>query len=149
MDSIRLPARLESIKEARSFIKKKMRGWNMEATKLAERVELALEEVLVNISRYAYHQEEGNVEVHCCLRQGGQLYLEIHDWGIPFNPLERALPDPAQDLSSRRVGGWGVALMRRMADDLQYTYDQGKNILSLTFRPRAPDLPEDRKSAAG
>jgi len=138
MDSIRLPARLESIAEVRAFLKEKMKGWDLKA-RLTERVELALEEALVNISRYAYPSQAGDVEVRCALGDEGQLHLEIHDWGIAFNPLERVRPDPSQDLASRRVGGWGVELMRRMVDDVKYTYAQGKNILSLTFRPRETD----------
>ncbi len=105
-------------------------------------MELALEEALVNISRYAYPNRAGEVEVHCCLDDEGQLHVEIHDWGLPYNPLERGRPDPSQDLAARRVGGWGVELMRRMVDDLTYTYAQGKNILSLRFRPRETDLSE-------
>ena len=72
----------------------------------------------------------------------GQLHLEIHDWGLPYNPLERGRPDPSQDLAARRVGGWGVELMRRMVDDLTYTYAQEQNVLVMTFRPRDTDLSE-------
>ncbi len=138
MDAIRVPARLESTPEVRSFLKEKTSGWNLH-DELTGRMELALEEALVNISRYAYVNEVGDIEVHCRLDQKGQLHLEIHDWGIPYNPLERGHPDPSQDLASRRVGGWGVELMRRMVDDLTYTYSGGQNILSLTFRPRRTD----------
>jgi anti-sigma regulatory factor (Ser/Thr protein kinase) len=93
------------------------------------RMELAIEEALVNISRYAYLDQLGDIEVHCRLSREGQLHLEIHDWGTPYNPLERQRPDPSQDLASRKVGGWGVELMRRMVDDLEYTYSQGQNTL--------------------
>ena len=141
MDSIRLPARLESVTEARSFLREKMSRWNLDAG-LVHRVELALEEALVNISRYAYPNHAGEVEVHCCLNDEGQLHLEIHDWGLPYNPLERDRPDPSQDLAARRVGGWGIELMRRMVDNLTYTHSEGKNILSLRFRPRDTDLSE-------
>lgn len=138
MDAIRVPARLESMPEVRSFLKERASGWNLNA-ELTGRMELALEEALVNISRYAYLDQHGDVEVHCRLSKEGQLHLEIHDWGTPYNPLERARPDPSQDLASRKVGGWGVELMRRMVDDLKYTYSRGQNILSLTFRPRRTD----------
>ena len=138
MDSIRVPARLESMPEVRSFLQEKTIGWNLNA-ELTGRMELALEEALVNISRYAYFDQLGDIEVHCRLSKEGQLHLEIHDWGTPYNPLERDRPDPSQDLASRRVGGWGVELIRRMVDDLTYTYSQGQNILSLTFRPRGTD----------
>jgi anti-sigma regulatory factor (Ser/Thr protein kinase) len=138
MDSIRLPARLESIAEVRSFLKEKLRHWHL-AAGLADRVGLALEEALVNISRYAYPDHPGDVEVSCRQDDDGQILLEIHDGGSPYNPLARDRPNPFQDLASRRVGGWGVELIRRMADDLAYSHAQGKNILSLTFRSRESD----------
>ena len=138
MDSIRLPARLESMAEARSFLRERLRGCNLEVG-LADRVELALEEALVNISRYAYPDHPGDLEVHCRRDDLGQFHLEIHDWGSPYNPLERERPDPSQALASRRVGGWGVELIRRMADDLKYAHTEGENILCLTFRPRESD----------
>ena len=106
MDSIRLPARLESVAEARSFLREKMSRWNLEAG-LVHRVELALEEALVNISRYAYPNRSGEVEVHCRLDGEGQLYLEIHDGGLPYNPLERGRPDSSQDLAGVAGGGLG------------------------------------------
>ena len=53
MDAIRLPARLPSIKKAQSFIKKRLPPWAL-ASGLAPRVALILDEVLVNIVRYAY-----------------------------------------------------------------------------------------------
>jgi serine/threonine-protein kinase RsbW len=138
LHSIRLPARLESMAEVRFFLKRVLDGWGLRAG-LVHRLELAVEEVLVNISRYAYPGRDGDVEIRCCRSGEGELILEIHDWGITYNPLERDRPDPTQDLASRRVGGWGVELVRRMADDLQYSHAQGKNILSLTFRSRQTD----------
>ena len=144
MDSIRLPARLESIAEARTFILEKMSGWNLDA-RLAGRVELVLEEALVNISRYAYPNYEGKVEIHFGLGDESQVYLEIHDWGIPFNPLKHERPEPGQNLFFRRVGGWGVVMIREMADYLNYTRTQEKNILFLEFIPRETKLPEPRE----
>jgi anti-sigma regulatory factor (Ser/Thr protein kinase) len=145
MDSIRLPTRLESVEKARSFVKEKMTGWKLD-TRLVGRVELALEEALVNITRYAYPDHKGDFEVHCSLGDEGQLIIEIHDWGIPFNPLERLKPDPSQELASRRVGGWGIELIRQIVDDLKYRRDQGKNIFSLTFALRENHLSEPEKT---
>lgn len=125
-----------------------MSEWNMDA-KLVGRVELALEEAPVNISKYAYPEQEGDFEVHCSRGDEGQLYLEIRDWGAPFNPLTRERPDLHQDFASRRVGGWGVEFIRRMVDDLGYSYAEAQNILFLTFLPRGTDLPEPGRPEPG
>ena len=95
MESFRLPARLESLTEARSFLREKMSRWNLEAG-LVHRAELALEEALVNISRYAYPDRAGEVEVHCCLDDMGQLQWKstigaslIIRWSAPGQTLPR------------------------------------------------------------
>ncbi len=136
MASIRLPAHLPSIKKALSFLKKCMARWAVDA-ELATRVELILDEALINIVRYAYPQgEAGDFEVRCSADGTGRLCLEVRDWGVPFNPLDRERPDPSEELTSRRVGGWGIEFMRRLTDEMTYQHLEGANILTLCFIAR-------------
>lgn len=133
MDVIRLPAQLPSIKKAQSFIKKCLPSGAL-ASGLATRVALILDEVLVNIVRYAYPQvHTGEFEVCCWADEAGLIWLEVRDWGVPFNPLERERPDPSLDLSSRRMGGWGIEIIRLMTDEVTYQHLLDANILTLRF----------------
>lgn len=137
MNVIRLPAQLPSIKKAQSFIKKRLPPWAL-ASGLATRVALILDEVLINIVRYAYPQAQtGEFEVGCYVNAAGLLCLEVRDWGVPFNPLERDRPDPSLDLSARRVGGWGIEIIRRLTDEVTYQHLQEANILTLRFLNQA------------
>ncbi len=131
MDRLRLPARLDSMGKFQAFVQEKTRLRGGE--KLAARIELALEEILVNIIRYAYPDSPGDVQVSCRLLEGPEFVLEVQDWGKPFNPLTRQNPDPHQELQSRPIGGWGISLVRQMADTVAYSYHEGKNTLRLTF----------------
>ncbi len=139
MDVIRLPARLPSIKKAQSFIGKRLPPWAL-ASGLASRVALILDEVLINIVRYAYPQvPTGEFEVGCCVAEPGPLCLEVRDWGVPYNPLEQERPDPSLELDARRLGGWGIEIVRRMADEVTYQHLQDTNILTFRFfnKPRS------------
>jgi anti-sigma regulatory factor (Ser/Thr protein kinase) len=131
MPTLRLPATLESIHLFQEFVRQKIRTWGFH--NVAARIELALEEILVNVVRYAYDQDLGDVQLTFTLRDPDHLEVEVVDWGKPFNPLTRKSLDPSQDLQSRPIGGWGIALARHLADRLDYTHENGKNTLSITF----------------
>ena len=131
---LRLPAVLESVE--------RFQGLAMEAASACGfppdvlfRVELALEEMLVNVVHYAYGQaDDGWIELSCDVNEAGELTVEICDGGRSFDPL--SLPDPKTDapVSEREVGGLGVYLVRKMADGVSYRRSDDRNILTLTFR---------------
>ena len=62
------------------------------------KLELVLEEILINVARYAYTPETGAVEVTCAQAGPRKIRIEIADFGRVFNPLEADPPD----LSHRR-----------------------------------------------
>jgi anti-sigma regulatory factor (Ser/Thr protein kinase) len=137
VDSLRLPARLELLDEFRAFVAARAREWNMPED-LDLKIELVLEEALVNVMRYAYPDGNGQVEVVCAEERfpapGKRRFLiEIRDWGPAFNPLERPVPDLAAGISERPIGGLGIHLIRTMAEEVAYARTDGANILSIRF----------------
>jgi anti-sigma regulatory factor (Ser/Thr protein kinase) len=85
--------------------------------------------------------------VDCALREGGlheiricpdvrqqAIAFEVTDEGRPFNILEaepRALPGLSEDSV---LGGHGIRLIRRFADEIRYDRSGGMNRLTLGFR---------------
>lgn len=60
--------------------------------------------------------------------------LTIVDAGTPFDPLAH-IPRPApQSLDDAIPGGLGVPMIRSLADDLKYTYQDNHNHLAFTVR---------------
>ena len=56
-------------------------------------VELAVEEVFVNIALYAYEENESSGEVTvCCVDDSGDVFLEFTDRAAPFDPLKHGPP---------------------------------------------------------
>jgi anti-sigma regulatory factor (Ser/Thr protein kinase) len=100
-----------------------------------EKLDLVVEEILINVARYAYTPETGEVEVAYTPAGPGKLRVEIADLGRVFNPLEADPPDLSRGLADRPIGGLGVFLVRSMVDSIDYRRDQDRNILSFTFPP--------------
>ena len=98
-----------------------------------EKLDLVLEELLVNIARYAYAPASGEAEVAIVSEGTGKLKLEISDSGNPFNPLEAEPPGLGGPLADRPIGGLGIFLVRSLAGSLTYRREGGRNIVSFDF----------------
>jgi serine/threonine-protein kinase RsbW len=130
----RLPARPESLKKFTSFILECAEGKGL-SSEAAGRMELVLEEALVNIFNYAFPEGEGWIEVFCA-DDGPGLLIEIRDNGIPFDPLSLPDPDITADAPDRRIGGLGVYFMRKLTEKILYRRDGETNILTLNLLNR-------------
>lgn len=95
---------------------------------------LALEEVFSNIVHYAYLDNcDHQIEVYVNLSLA-ELVLEVRDDGKPFNPLEIPELDTGKLFEEKEIGGLGIHLVRNLMDELDYSYAQGKNILTMKKR---------------
>ena len=98
-------------------------------------ISVAVEEIFVNIASYAY----GDATGEACLSFGFEendrvMTLIITDEGIPFNPLERAEPDITLSADQRDIGGLGIFITKKTMDTVNYSFENGKNILTMTKR---------------
>jgi serine/threonine-protein kinase RsbW len=90
---------------------------------------LSLEEILTNIIRYGYGDNDDHViHVRLNLHQD-QVYIEVEDDGKPFNPLEVEPPDIHKPLDERPIGGLGIHLVKNHMDSLRYKRKEGRNLL--------------------
>jgi sigma-B regulation protein RsbU (phosphoserine phosphatase) len=90
---------------------------------------LALEEVVSNVIRHGYEDDNEHRIVVRLILEGRTLILEVKDDGRPFNPLEIPGPDTGVPLEERVHGGLGIFLTRRAMDGMEYRREQGQNIL--------------------
>lgn len=136
-DRLRLPARQESLPSLRALALA-WAGRAGLAGDVVQRLDLVLEEVLMNVFHHAYQAELGDVELACASAAPGRLCLTVTDWGQAFDPL--APPDAAlaanreAGLDKRAPGGLGLFLLRTLAQGA-YSRQGQANVLSLTFGP--------------
>ena len=95
-------------------------------------IELAVEEIFVNIASYAYDSEDGEAEVRCkVLEDPLRVVVQFLDSGKPFDPLAREDADTSEDALMGREGGLGIFLVKSTMDSVEYAYEGGKNILTI------------------
>ena len=130
-DSIRVPARLESLEKLVEFALAALRRAGI-GDRDAAPVHLAIDEACTNCISYAYPEgQEGEIEISC-RNEPGEIVFTIRDWGRPFNPLEAEPPDLSLGIEDRPVGGLGICLMKKSCDRLEYRREEGANVLTIT-----------------
>jgi serine/threonine-protein kinase RsbW len=131
-----LPATAESISTFRGFVREGAAAAGI-ATEQFDMLDLVLEEILINVARYAYGPGKGDVGVAYWPAGPGTLRVEIEDSGRVFNPLEADPPDLSRGIAERPIGGLGVFLVKSMVDDIEYRREGHRNVLAFTFPPFA------------
>ena len=98
--------------------------------KVQMKIDLALEELFVNIAHYAYPDGEGTAKI---LAGANSEYVEITfiDSGVPYDPLAKPDPDVTLSIEERQIGGLGIFLSKKLMDDISYKYEDNKNILTV------------------
>ena len=103
------------------------------------KINLIVDELISNIVSYAYQDDgEHDIEIELGLADN-RLSLVITDDGVPFDPSAKDLPDTAVPLEARPLGGLGIHLVKKIADDLSYQRRAGKNVVTVVKRVNALD----------
>lgn len=95
-------------------------------------IDIAVEELFVNIANYAYGDERGKAVVQVSVHEE-PLSVEITfiDNGKQYDPLAKADPDTSLSANQRKIGGLGIFMVKKSMDDICYEYKDGKNILTI------------------
>ena len=95
-------------------------------------VNLAVDELVVNVIRYAYVDDDAHVIDLDLAIQGDQIILRIVDDGRPFDPRT----GPALDLNAeeRTAGGLGLLMVLDMVDVLKYQRLDERNHVEVRVR---------------
>ena len=121
----------KELPKIQEFAKTELEKYNCDP-KTIKKIDLVIEEIFANIANYAYKDKKGNCILKIQFDQECKVDLIFEDSGIPFNPLEKQEPDFNLPLKERGIGGLGIFLTRKMIDDIQYKYENNKNILKIT-----------------
>ena len=95
------------------------------------KLELIIEELFVNICNYAY-EKEGEIKIQYGLLENPlRIIMNFIDEGVKFNPLDKEGPDLTLDADQRDIGGLGLTIVRKNADEIDYKYENNQNILTV------------------
>lgn len=131
MEELIITAETERLDEVLSFVRGILESYDCPMEVLIP-IEIAIEEVYVNIAHYAYHPEVGEAIIRCRVeKEQMRVVIEFMDGGVPYNPLERDDPDTSLSAEERSVGGLGIYMVKKSMDDVSYRYENGKNIFTI------------------
>jgi uncharacterized protein (TIGR02172 family) len=95
-------------------------------------LDLAVEEIFVNIANYAYAPSIGKATVRVEVSDNPiTVTITFVDRGVPYDPLKKADPDVTLSAAERQIGGLGIFLTKKIMDDVSYEYRDGQNVLTL------------------
>ena len=96
-------------------------------------IDIAVEELYVNIATYAYAPGEGEATIQVETTQApGTVTITFLDRGVPYDPLAKPDPDVTLSAAERQIGGLGIYMSKKNMDDMKYEYRDGQNILTIT-----------------
>lgn len=100
--------------------------------KASMQINLAVEEIFINISKYAYAPDKGKAVVRVEVSEEPvTVTITFIDHGTPYDPLAREDPDLTLSAEERQIGGLGIFMTKKAMDDVTYEYRDGRNILTL------------------
>ena len=130
MKELYIEATVDNLSEVLGFVDEQLEAADC-AMKVQMQIDLAVEEIFVNIANYAYGEDTGDAEI-TVENKGGEIAISFIDSGTPYNPLEKDDPDITLSAEERQIGGLGIFLVKKNMDSVSYEYKDGKNIFTMT-----------------
>jgi len=126
-----IEAATEKLSEVLAFLDEFLEA-NEVPMKAAMQLDLAVEELFVNIASYAYAPDSGMATVSVCIEDEPRcVTVKFTDTGKAYNPLDREDPDTTLTAEERGIGGLGIFMVKKSMDEMTYEYANGANILTI------------------
>lgn len=132
MKKLVVKAVIESIPTVTDFVDKILEEHSCDM-KAKIQIDIAIDEILGNISQYAYESDDGDVSVSIQLEETPKrAIITFIDSGVPYNPITTEEPDTSLSAEERKIGGLGIFMVKKTMDDMTYEYTNNCNILRIT-----------------
>jgi sigma-B regulation protein RsbU (phosphoserine phosphatase) len=128
--SIVLPNDIQEVPRLNAFVDAVCETVGFDSA-LTMKLNLAIEEAVVNVMNYAYPPGvKGDVTIEA-LSNDVRLKFVIIDSGAPFDPTVHADVDTTLSAQDRPIGGLGIHLVRNIMDSINYERIDNLNVLTL------------------
>ena len=123
-------ASLDALPEVIAFVDSHLEeaGWPL---KSQMQIDVAIEELYVNIVHYAYVPETGPALIRMEFEDESTVRFTLIDEGIPFDPTKQQDPDTSLPAAQREIGGLGIYMVKKSMDGMSYRRENGNNVLTV------------------
>jgi anti-sigma regulatory factor (Ser/Thr protein kinase) len=140
MSSLEVEALVENLDTVFDFLHQELKQYGVG---MHMKVDVAVEEIFVNIASYAYDPETGPAKITVEEAEDPKrIVIRFEDRGKPYNPLVREEMDIAEHNRERKVGGLGIFMAKRNMDNLYYEYEDGWNVVTMEKLLKEEEEPE-------
>jgi sigma-B regulation protein RsbU (phosphoserine phosphatase) len=126
-----LEADVSNLEQVLAFVDEQLEAMDC-PPKVQMQIDVAVEEIFVNVAHYAYAPKTGSVTIRMEPHQAPQrVDITFIDRGVPYDPLAKADPDVTLSSEERQIGGLGIFIVKKSMDDMKYEYRDGQNVLTI------------------
>ena len=131
MKELTLAATVENLTQVLAFIDEELEAGGC-PPRTGMQIDVAVEELFVNIANYAYRPGTGDATIRFERREAPScVEITFLDRGVPYDPLTKADPDVSLSAEDREIGGLGIFMVKKSMDDVVYAYRDGQNVLTI------------------
>ena len=131
MKELRIEAEIENLDKVLAFIDEELEKVGCDIT-LQMQIDVAVEEMYVNIASYAYAPGSGMADISFELLQDpAAVQIVLRDSGVAFDPLAKPDPDVTLSAEERQIGGLGIYMVKKTMDKVNYEYTDGQNVFTM------------------
>lgn len=131
MKTMVLTAEIGRVDDVIDFINAELEAHEV-PMKTIMQIDIAVEELFVNIAHYAYNPEVGEAKVTVDVEDAPPCaVIRFADRGKPYDPLSREDPDVTLGIEERQIGGLGIYMVKKSMDEVSYAHEDGQNILTI------------------
>ena len=128
MKNLIVEAKTDNLDEVTAFIDTELEEHEC-SMKVQMRIDVAVEELFVNIAHYAYEPETGMAEIRIDFKNDpAAVVITFIDSGVPYDPLAKEDPDITLPAEQRPIGGLGIYMVKKSMDNVEYEHKDGQNI---------------------
>ena len=131
MKSLTVKATIENLDDVVAFIDKELENTGC-GMKAEMQINIAVEELFVNVAHYAYAPGTGDITITISIHEyPPTAEITLTDSGKPYNPLSKKDPDVNQSAEQRAIGGLGIFMVKKTMDLITYDYVDGQNVVKI------------------
>ena len=111
-----------------------MLKYNIKEDEIQFKAIMIAEEVFSNIAQYAYKKPNiGKLQIDTQVINN-EYVITFRDNGKEYNLINRNNPDISVDIKDREIGGLGIYIIKKLADNISYERIDNTNILKVFIK---------------
>ncbi len=145
-DRVRVKSKVENLYDICDFVLEKAEKAGFDIRERGK-IKVTIYEACLNVVEHAYFSNpENDIDVYAGYDQN-KLVIIIQDWGESFKFDPSRSYDVEQAVKDRRIGGFGLHIIRRSVDEIRYLSDpeEGNRLILVKFLKAAKQGNHEKK----